>query len=169
MDYLKRLVDQGSVKRSPADLGHWRHVLSDVLDGVVYEDPVTGLPGRVAYESVPRRAAQVWADVRDLHGINQRFGTACGDEVLWRVARTLQRHSPHVYHYFADKFIIDADSLEDAARIAAACRRDLAWQWIEITMPNGGRRVLRGVFLWWGIGLTLHEAEHAVMSVKRLR
>jgi hypothetical protein len=167
--YIQRLVDRGSVKRSPADLGHWRHVLSDVLDGVVYEDAVTGLPGRSAYESMPRRAAQVWVDVRDLHGINQRFGTACGDEVLWRVARTFQRHSRSVYRLFADKFIVEADSLEEAARIAAVCRNELAWQWVEVTMPDGGRRVLRGVFLWWGVGRTLREAEHAVMAVKRHR
>jgi GGDEF domain-containing protein len=165
--YIRRLVHQGSVKRSPADLGHWRHVLSDVLDAVVWEDAVTGLPGRAAYDSTPRRPAQLWADVRDLHGINQRFGTACGDEVLWRVARALQRRSPHVYHFFADKFIVEADSLEDAARIAAACRRELAWQWVEVTMPDGGRRTLRGVFLWWGIGRTLHKAEQAAMAVKR--
>jgi GGDEF domain-containing protein len=102
-------------------------------------------------------------------GTNQRFGTACGDEVLWRVARTLQRHSPHVYQLFADKFIIEADSLEDAARIAAACRSDLAWQRNEITTPDGARRMLRGVFLWWGIGRTLREAEHSVMAVKQHR
>jgi hypothetical protein len=72
----------------------------------------------------------------------------CGDEVLWRVARALQRHSPHVYHLFADKFTVNADSLEDAGRIASVCWRELAWQWIGITIPDGGRRVLRGVFLW---------------------
>jgi GGDEF domain-containing protein len=118
---------------------------------------------------MPRRPAQVWADVRDLHTINQRFGTACGDEVLWRVARSLQRHSRSVYRLFADKFILEAGSLEDADRIAAVSRHELARQRIEVTMPDGGRRALRGVFLWWGVGRTLDEAEHAVMAVKRHR
>jgi GGDEF domain-containing protein len=169
LDYIRQLIYRGCVRQSATNIRDWRHVLSDVLDGVVYEDAVTGLPGRAVYESMPRCAAQVWADVRNLHGINQRFGTACGDEVLWRVARTLQRHSPHVYRFFADKFIVEADSLEDASRIAAACRRELAWQWIEVTMPDGARRTLRGMFLWWGTGSTLQEAEHAVMAVKKFR
>jgi GGDEF domain-containing protein len=170
LNYLTTLRTRHCVKRNISELRHWSHVLSDVVSDVwFYTDELTFLPNRKAYDLYERLPVQVWIDVKDLYRINAQFGERVGDEVLWRIARSLEAHAPYPYRIFADKFVVEFDTVTEARILVKRCRESLWKQPIPILNTPGQSARTIPIICRWGTGSTAGEAEAVVNAAKQER
>jgi hypothetical protein len=170
LDYLTTLRTRGCIKSEVAELRHWSHVLGDVVSDVwFYTDELTFLPNRKAYDSRERLPVQVWIDVKDLYRINEQFGERVGDEVLWRVARTLEATGVTTFRLFADKFALECNTSWRAQLILTQLRTSLLLERIPVPPAPSRLPTWLEISCWCGIGGTLLEAEHVATGAKRRR
>ncbi|MGH8326296.1 MAG: diguanylate cyclase domain-containing protein, partial [Steroidobacteraceae bacterium] len=127
---------------------------------------LTGIPNRRAYRESEKLPAQVSVDANSLKWINDTGGHAAGDQVLRAIAQALHDETPHAYHFGGDEFAVQAESPEEAERIMARVRNQLAGARLTLEDRNGRKIELNGIGIAHGTGRTLEEADHALEGEK---
>jgi diguanylate cyclase (GGDEF)-like protein len=104
-----------SVSRMQSELHAYHNRLAQA-ERAIWTDPLTGLPNRRAAEARIEKELQspgpfcmVVMDLNRFKSINDRFGHACGDQVLTTFARHLQRafrEGDVVYRWGGDEFLV---------------------------------------------------------------
>ena len=154
---LNARLDEWLSTRISRLIGRRERALADQSE----RDPVTGLPGRAAFDRnlrdelerarrYRRELSIVLFDIDRFKSVNDQFGHPAGDRILAQVASVLKsslRQSDAVFRYGGDEFAAICPETSDAA-ITHALRR------LESNMPA------------WRIesGLQEHWAEHLGIS-----
>lgn len=103
---------------------------------LAYRDALTGLNNRSTFDSTMRREISLARrherdlsllviDIDHFKSVNDQFGHAVGDEVLKRVAETIDasvRHSDICYRYGGEEFVVVLTNTACDASVLVACR-----------------------------------------------
>ncbi|WP_337266899.1 EAL domain-containing protein [Oryzifoliimicrobium ureilyticus] len=95
---------------------------------LAYNDSMTGLPNRAAFDLHVRQSARqnlglMLLDVDNLKFVNDTFGHRAGDDLIIEVANRLKKMCDHVFRVGGDEFAIicDAANEADLATLGAEC------------------------------------------------
>lgn len=131
-----------------------------------YTNHVTGLPNARAYAEAGPAAAHGMSDVAGLKWLNDKFGSAAGDELLRAKANALQRAGVEAYHTGGDEFRTLGQNPVDLYERMNRANAILRETPIEVTTPEGVKEYYNGAEFRHGVGQNPAAAERAMMQAK---
>lgn len=166
-----------SVRNERNELTHYVGIFSDItsekeneerLYHLAHYDPLTELPNRVLFRDRFKQAlararrnrhslAVMFLDLDGFKSVNDRFGHAAGDSLLWQVAQRLVtqlRASDTVARFGGDEFAIILPDMEDCHGIATVADKVIRAIAQPFTFPDG-----RSVSISTSIGVSLYPQD----------
>jgi hypothetical protein len=166
----RRTVDRGEAdRRTDTELrAKYDAMSNDERFKALYEDSLTGLGNRRAYNESPRKPAQVSIDADGLKWVNDTFGHKAGDELIRRIADGLKNTSLKAYHPSGDEFWAEADENIDVDGEIKRAKDYLSANPVTVSLPDGTTKTFVGAFSY-GKGRSQQEAEQALKGDKAQR
>jgi GGDEF domain-containing protein len=104
--------------------------------------------------------------VEGLKWVNDNVGWRAGDDLLCVVAAAIRAEGVCGYRLGGDEFVFEGDDGTAVDDAVARIRLRLESVELEVVLPDGGRRRLRGPRVHAGIGRSLDEAAAALIVAK---
>lgn len=134
-------------------------------------DDLTGLPNRLAYAEVPKKATQAFADLDGLGYVNDNFGHAAGDVLIQAYGQIFKEAGLDAYRAGrgADEFVVQFDNTGAAHKALGQAQERLQNAIIEYTTPDGEVKQFKGLSFSYGVGRTIGDADVALNANKAER